>query len=404
MTHAIPDAVSLDEVVAREIPVQWDEAVAVVEELCGLLTSAHARELPVPHLADVLINADGTITLPQGSGGERGARGAGRTLHALLSTSNAPVALRLFVTHATSPEAYASIREFAAALAYFGKPGRAQLIGALYQRCAAAGSSSVSRSPRRPSVSATKQPGGQMAVPPKRRPKLARAAAVATAVSLVVAGIWLWSTRGRHRPANLSFPTLMSEAKSAIRTLELEVSTRLGIRPPPIGSAEHEATRKPTPASGLSLTPRRTRNERPANLPLSTVPLLDQSYQTQAVVPLVNPSPTIDALAPRGTLAAENEESRPIYSSSDADVRPPVLRFPQAPPPPMVDRRSEALNRMELVISPSGTVEHVRLVAGPSRMTDMMLLSGAKMWRFEPALKDGEPVRYRMIVSWIGSP
>ena len=404
MTHATPDAVSLDEVVAREIPVQWDEAVAVVEELCGLLTSARGSELPVPRLAEVLINADGAITL-QGSSGERGARGASRTLHELLSTSNAPVALRLFVTHAMSPEAYASIREFAAALAYFGKPGRAQLIGALYQRCAAAGPSSFRRSPRRPSVSAKEQPGGQIAVPPKRtRPKLARAAAVAAAVSLVVAGIWLWSTRGRHRPANLSFPTLMSEAKSAIRTLELEVSTRLGIRPPPIGSAEHEATRKPTPASGLSLTPRRTRNERPSILPLSTVQLVDHSHQTVTVVPLVESSLTIEAPAPRGTLAAEGEESRAIYSSSDADVLPPVLRFPQAPPPPLVDRRSEGLNRMELLISPSGTVEHVRLVDGPSRMTDMMLLSGAKMWRFEPALKDSKPVRYRMIVSWIAGP
>jgi outer membrane biosynthesis protein TonB len=208
-----------------------------------------------------------------------------------------------------------------------------------------------------------------------------------------------------HRPANLSLPTLISEAKSAISALELEVSTRLGMRPPPIGNAEHEATRKPTPPSGLRLTQRRTGNEQPPILPLSTDQLVDQSHQTVTIVPLVEPSLTIDAPAPRETLAAEGEESRAIYSSSDADVLPPVLRFPQAlSPPPLVDRRSEALNSMELVISPSGTVEHVRLVAGPTRMTDMMLLSGAKMWRFEPAFKNGAPVRYRMIVSWIGGP
>jgi hypothetical protein len=33
-------------------------------------------------------------------------------------------------------------------------------------------------------------------------------------------------------------------------------------------------------------------------------------------------------------------------------------------------------------------------------MTDMLLLSGAKLWKFEPATKDGQPVRYRTTVSW----
>ena len=45
-------------------------------------------------------------------------------------------------------------------------------------------------------------------------------------------------------------------------------------------------------------------------------------------------------------------------------------------------------------------VERVQLVEGPARMIDMMLLSGAKTWRFTPAFKDGEPVRYRTVISW----
>jgi len=45
-------------------------------------------------------------------------------------------------------------------------------------------------------------------------------------------------------------------------------------------------------------------------------------------------------------------------------------------------------------------VQQVKLAAPPKRMTDMLLLSGAKTWRFTPALKDGQPVRYRTVVSW----
>jgi hypothetical protein len=33
-----------------------------------------------------------------------------------------------------------------------------------------------------------------------------------------------------------------------------------------------------------------------------------------------------------------------------------------------------------------------------------MLLSGAKAWRFQPASRDGEAVRYRALVSWAGTP
>jgi len=56
------------------------------------------------------------------------------------------------------------------------------------------------------------------------------------------------------------------------------------------------------------------------------------------------------------------------------------------------------------VIAPDGTVERVKLVNGPTRMPDMMLLSGAKLWRFTPALRNGEAVRYRTMVTWSGFP
>ena len=51
-----------------------------------------------------------------------------------------------------------------------------------------------------------------------------------------------------------------------------------------------------------------------------------------------------------------------------------------------------------------GSVERVQLVGDPSRMPDMMLLSGAKTWRFAPATKDGEAVRYQEILTWMGRP
>ena len=45
--------------------------------------------------------------------------------------------------------------------------------------------------------------------------------------------------------------------------------------------------------------------------------------------------------------------------------------------------------------APEGGVERVRLTSKPRRLVDVMELSAAKAWKFDPALKDGQPVRYR---------
>lgn len=400
MTQISP-AISLDEVVAREIPVQWDEAVAVVEELCGMLTAGRGAELPVPELNDIRISADGTLTLSDGAISERGAPTAGRTLHALLSAANTPAPLRLFVTHATSPDAYTSIRDFAAGLAYFGKPARAPLIRELYERCAAAGLPSTGHLPRQIAVS-NKQPSAKSPAPEtSARTRWTRGATVATAASLAGAGIWFWSSTETDRTTKTSLPTLISEVKSAMQTLESDVSTYLGFRPPPIRGAQDAARPKATHASSRLMKPHRRRDERQ---PISSIPLSpDRNQQAVTTVPLLDQSLTIDEPARAETRVEDRQVERAIYSSHDADVRPPVLQFPQLASA-RGDSRPDVMNRMELVVSADGTVEHVRLVAGPNRMTDMMLLSGAKMWRFTPAVKDGKPVRYRTVVSWIAGP
>jgi hypothetical protein len=98
-------------------------------------------------------------------------------------------------------------------------------------------------------------------------------------------------------------------------------------------------------------------------------------------------------------------EPPPVYSSADTGVDPPVLSFPHLLPPVVGPGGSGSIvNRMVVVVSAEGTVERVQLIEGPARMPDMMMLSGVKTWRFTPAFKDGEPVRYRTVISWAALP
>ena len=89
----------------------------------------------------------------------------------------------------------------------------------------------------------------------------------------------------------------------------------------------------------------------------------------------------------------------PIYSEEDNDVIPARLLTTQTSGPLFTGIRPD-MNTMELVISPAGRVETVRLMSQTKRMTDMLLLSGAKTWKFTPALRDGQPVRYKTMFSW----
>ena len=109
---------------------------------------------------------------------------------------------------------------------------------------------------------------------------------------------------------------------------------------------------------------------------------------------LIHPPASAELSARSADETAQEAVMQTIYSGRDADVEPPILLYPQIPANLMLAGENR-LNIMELVVSETGSVERVRLVAGPSRLPDVMLLSGAKAWRFKPAAREGEAGRHR---------
>jgi hypothetical protein len=134
-------------------------------------------------------------------------------------------------------------------------------------------------------------------------------------------------------------------------------------------------------------------------MPLEIVPAEPE------VVPVVEPARPERAQpeAARAPVAAAavpaRRDSLAIYSDEDPDVTPARLLTTQTGGPLFSGAQPE-MNTMELIVSPQGRVEQVRLISPPRRMTDMLLLSGAKTWKFTPAMKEGVPVRYRTTISW----
>jgi hypothetical protein len=389
---------SLEEVLRRDVAINWDEAVAVVEEVCTLLSPA---ETGVPGASDLFI-ADGAVVPRDGARAEPEVSSAGRLLHSLLSNAGGtPVPLRLFVTQASAQGTYANIEGFAKALAYFGKPGRRELIRALYVRCATVTPVPAPARPAEPKPEVV--PSAAAPPPARKRPALKHlAVAMVAAMALSAAGVWVWLTKS-SLAGDATLSSLVAQAREAISGLgiggpaeEPPASSAAAAAPQPrrdgetgsrVNGPRADAPRLVSRTIG-SPGPAPTRSRRPARPPMPV---------------LIQPPSSAELSARNADETARDAAMLTIYSSKDAGVEPPMLLHPQIPANLMLAGESR-LNIMELLISETGSVEQVRLIAGPSRLPDVMLLSGAKAWRFQPASRDGEAVRYRARVSWAGTP
>ena len=86
-----------------------------------------------------------------------------------------------------------------------------------------------------------------------------------------------------------------------------------------------------------------------------------------------------------------------VATSQDAykSVTPATLIHPQLPSGP---QPGPTTGLFDLTVDESGNVVTVRLLSPTGRYEDRWLVSAAKAWRFRPALLDGHPVKYRLLV------
>jgi tetratricopeptide (TPR) repeat protein len=92
--------------------------------------------------------------------------------------------------------------------------------------------------------------------------------------------------------------------------------------------------------------------------------------------------------------------SRAFYTLLDTEVTPPVARVQTLPPWTFAHLRTAVFTgTLEVVIDEKGAVESAALVEPVWPMYDAQLLHAAKLWRYEPALKDGKPVKFKKVLS-----
>ena len=163
-------------------------------------------------------------------------------------------------------------------------------------------------------------------------------------------------------------------------------------------------TRTATPSVSTVRQP--VKITRAETAPSEPAKVQDQRLDTRTLLSSgAAPAPSSDAALaalPSNDIVASVPDQT-LYSKDNEDVRPPKLLFEQLPTP-TIGGWTTRTNVIEVIVSEAGDVERARFVATPQRMPDTFVLSRAKVWKFSPAMKDGRPVRYRLLLSWEVNP
>lgn len=372
------ESIDLARFLARSVPIAWFEAVAVVQELCAEVEArGPEHDLRVPELPEIAITPAGSVELlGRGPAAPSPVAPAARVLLTLLGEAKTlPVQLRLLALEDVSPTPrHGSLQEFSTALEFFERPGRRAIVRELYDRFrqSPAHEAEVTAEPPRPLT-----PAPSLAWWERR--SVQAAVGIAALAVLVGSLMWLWSGSEGQRPAESRGPVERAVSTSVEKVAQVAeasvnaVAQWLGLRAPdrPAASAPAEPTLPAVSVGGARAGGTRPGTTRPA----------------------VQPGPG----APAEASGAEPVNADPtIYSRVDRAVVPPVLDRSRLPKNPRPDVSQEQLAQVEVVISATGEVESVRLVTEPVRVQALMMLSAVKNWRFQPATRDGLPVRYRM--------
>jgi hypothetical protein len=377
------------------------EGVALIQAATAAVHEA-GPNAGVPELHGLYLTAAGDVILHGPPTGEPPARELARLLHQLVAPNLMPPAGRLFVGRWINNDV-GGLTEFSSELSYFARPNGQQLLVGLHGRCSGLAHNPVAEVRRRPERA--RQPVKAVAPLPEpqsfstlvrqwirdHKPEVTAAVAVIASATLAALGTWIWQA------------STVAAAKAPVEATQPVEEAGNAVGQDVLSLAKGTAATVPAPRASRQSTPASTTRNRTA--PAQTITRGGAASRPPVTTTPAPPPP--DAAEPTPAAAVPLPSSTipdlRIYTASDPGVEPPILRSPEILEV-LIKGFEIRENHIELVISEKGEVQQARMVEGPQRIPDVMLLSRAKELHFDPAVRNGVPVRYRLRLTWKVTP
>jgi len=395
----------------KDVAYEWHDGVALAAQLVAQVRSdipnAQSR---IPDLRAVTLEEGGILTLSAHPDHAMPAMpGAAQILQQLLSGKEQPAPLRLFAMQAATAEPTPTLDSFADELLKWERPNRRAKLSALYARAlehigpAALTEEARAREERIFGAQQNPKPAPPVAAKKKKpapRPggETNRSQAVGLAIialALLVGG-FAWYALGRPS-AGVLLDRLAGGTQPAPAPAVTEVLSQT--EPPPVPPKE--------------VPRRRPQEDARAEAEMTRARELFQRQEYAAagvafdrVVELLSnePSPQAEevrqiarslAEVSRAAIAEQAEAAALEYRSGDPGVVDPVP-LAYLPPKPSPNTPPDLLQVLEVHVNAAGTVDSAKFVMNRPSFRNSWWTSAAKAWRFNPAMKDGKPVRFVM--------
>lgn len=402
--------VSLAQLINGNVSMEWHDAVAVVSQLAAQMLNGNGR-LPtgaLPSIGAIRLESDGQLhvqLVPNSP--ESLAEGFGRVLQALLQDKPTPANLRLLAWRTTSGAGGAlTLDEITGELARWERPGRIRKLIDLYERARAAGPAPIAVSlpvvplevpvavvAPEPAAASEPKPAGPAR---SRRQIVAIVAAALVCVAIGGTGAWLLDGPRDTPTANVGAPSVSREAVAAP-----EAKVRPGRRSTratpqtPVRAGSLRADGNSGPRQSLRQSPAAIATAAAATSAAQGRPSAAQAESDRSFnsPPLDNSIANLAAPTAVPPQVVSTIGDRRLYTSADAGVTEAILVKPYLPLRAHPDIPDTALGVLEVVVDARGLVESVHLKSPANRYREKWWLFTAKDWRFEPARKNGTPVR-----------
>jgi hypothetical protein len=132
--------------------------------------------------------------------------------------------------------------------------------------------------------------------------------------------------------------------------------------------------------------------------PLSDLRLLASGFHDLSVQAASPPPPPATPVASPALPVVPGAPSAPrIYAADDVSVNPPVALRQTLPS--FTERVApDGPGVLEVVVDEEGNTESVAMRVSLTPRYDVIVLDAAKKWKYEPARRDGVPVKYRRLI------
>ncbi len=407
----------------KDVAYEWHDGVALAAQLVAQVRAdiPHA-EGRIPDLRGVTLEETGTLTLSAHPEHSMPAMpGAAQVLQQLLSGKEQPTPLRLFAMQAATSEPPMSLALFADELEKWERPNRLAKLAALYNRAfeqigpaaltdeaklrearaqgamrgpvnsgAAASAAAAKAKP-----AAAKKPAGQ-----ESNAGTVTAVIIGVVMLAAAGGTWFVLNGGRSTlPQTLGSPATDTAPVAPTAAAPGGRGTTTTTRPAP----------RPQAAAGATLSAVVASAE--AELARGRELFARQDYAAAAaafdrVLQMLapEPGPQLEELrqvarsmaeVSRAAIAEQVEAATREYRAGDEGVIDPVP-LGYLPPKPDPTTPAERLQVLEVHINTSGTVDSAKFVMNRPSFRNSWWTSAAKAWRFTPATRNGQPVRFVM--------